>query len=178
MRNKLLVAALVVVGLASIAYAAYAQTLIIQGTASATGNWDVEITSITKDVTAGSNVGATENTTNTKLVDKTKAQFDVGLAYPGAKATYLVKIENLGNIKAKLTSISGLNETVAPLGANQVAPTYIHYILTGVNPNDELAPGAFTTATVVAEWVAGTNPDTSSGTSKTATITFNYDQNP
>jgi hypothetical protein len=38
MRNKLLIAALIVVGLASVAYAAFAQVLTIGGTGTATGN--------------------------------------------------------------------------------------------------------------------------------------------
>lgn len=37
MRNKLLIAALVVVGLASVAYAAFAQILTISGTGTAAG---------------------------------------------------------------------------------------------------------------------------------------------
>lgn len=165
MRNKLIIAAVVLVGLASVAYAAFAQILTISGTGTAAGNWDVEITSITaKDQT-----GATDRAT-TPSFTSTTATFDVDLAYPGATSTYDVVIENNGSIPAKLSTLTDLTSL------NSSAPTDIRYTLTGVAVNDELAAGASVTATVKVEWLTGgsTNIDTQS---KAATITFNYVQN-
>ena len=56
MRNKLIIAAVVLVGLASVAYAAFSQLLTINGTGTATGNWKVEIIGITPT----GQVGATD----------------------------------------------------------------------------------------------------------------------
>lgn len=165
MRNKLIIAAVVLVGLASVAYAAFAQLLTISGTGTANGNWDVEITSITaKDQTGATDQATTPNFTSTT------ATFDVDLAYPGATSSYDVVIENKGSIPAKLSTITDLT------ALNAAAPVDIHYTLTGVAVNDTLAAGATVTATVKVEWVSGgsANIDTQS---KAATINFNYIQN-
>lgn len=165
MRNKLIIAAVVLVGLASVAYAAFAQLLTINGTGTASGNWDVEITSITaKDQTGATDQASTPSFTSTT------ATFNVDLHYPGATSTYDVVIENQGSIPAKLSSLTDLTAT------NAAAPTDIHYTLTGVAVDDELAAGASVTATVKVEWLSGgsTNIDTQS---KQATINFNYIQN-
>ena len=165
MKNKLLVAAVVLVGLASVAYAAFTQTLTINGTGNATGDWDVKITSITQTAATG----ATEVSAPT--FNETSATFAVNLAYPGASATYDIALANQGNIDAVLDSISGLTD------ANSAAPTYIDYTLTGVAVSDTLLDGATDTATVTVEW----DPlDTTSNpaATKTATITLNYVQAP
>ena len=165
MRNKIIIAAVVLVGLASVAYAAFSQILTINGTGTASGNWDVEIISITpKDQT-----GATDRA-STPSFTSTTATFDVDLAYPAATSTYDVVIKNKGTIPAKLSSLTDLAAT------NALSPTDLHYTLTGVAVNDLLAAGVSVTATVQVEWLAGgtTNIDTQS---KAATITFNYIQN-
>lgn len=165
MRSKLILAAVVLIGLASVAYAAFAQILTINGTGTANGNWDVKIISITpKD-----QVGATDQATTPSFTDTT-ATFDVDLAYPGATSTYDVVIKNNGTIPAKLSTLTDLTAT------NALSPVDIHYTLTGVAVNDLLAAGASVTATVQVEWVAGgsVNIDTQS---KVATITFDYIQN-
>lgn len=45
--KKFIVVALIVVGLASVAYAAFSQQLTITGTGSTNPDWDVKITGIT-----------------------------------------------------------------------------------------------------------------------------------
>ncbi|MCA9324818.1 hypothetical protein KDA23_01980 [Candidatus Saccharibacteria bacterium] len=166
MRNKLLVAAVVVVGLASIAYAAYSQVLTVNGTGTAAGDWDVAIT----DITQTAAVGATDNSAPT--FDATSATFDVDLAYPGAYATYDVTVTNNGSIPAILSSLTDLTAT------NAAAPTYITYATSGVTGGSTtLAGGGATNVmSVTVTWDAGSSPDTSSGNSKGATITLNYDQ--
>lgn len=74
MRNKLLVAALIVVALASVAYAAFVQILTINGTGTSSGSWNVAITGITQT----SATGATEATAASFTA--TSATFDVNLA--------------------------------------------------------------------------------------------------
>lgn len=152
------------VSFAAVAYATFATTLTINGTGTATGNWDVKILSIT----ATGQVGATDQVAPSFTA--ASATFNVGLAYPGATSSYQVVIKNNGNINAKLSTITDLT------AINAGAPTYLTYAITGVAVNDALAPAATTTATVTVTWAssASTNP---SGASKAATINFGYIQN-
>jgi len=154
----------VFVSFAAVAYATFATTLTINGTGTATGNWDVKILSIT----ATGQVGATDQVAPSFTA--ASATFNVGLAYPGATSSYQVVIKNNGNINAKLSTITDLT------AINAGAPTYLTYAITGVAVNDALAPAATTTATVTVTWAssASTNP---SGASKAATINFGYIQN-
>ncbi len=164
MRTKILIAALVVVGLASVAYAAFSQVLTISGTGTATGDWDVAITDITQTAATGATDATAPSFTGTS------ASFDVNLAYPGATATYEVTVTNDGSIPAVLTSVDGEST------ANAAAPLYITYSVTGVTNGTTLAGGGATNVVVVTvEWDAGSSPGTS-GETKTATITLNYDQ--
>lgn len=169
MKNKLLVAAVVLVGLASVAYAAFTQTLTINGTGNATGDWDVKITGITRTTADGTN-GATNVSAPT--FNGTSATFDVDLAYPGATATYDVTVTNAGTVAAILDTVGGVT------AANAAAPTYIDYTVTGVTDGVTTlaANGGTNTASVKVEW----DPlDTTSGAAtKTATITLNYEQAP
>lgn len=165
MRNKFVIAALVLVGVASVAYAAFSQIVTINGTGTATGSWNVAITGITR--TAGT--GATD-AASTPSFTGTQATFDVDLAYPGSTATYSVTIKNNGSIPAKLSTITDL----API--NATAPTDLGYTLTGIAVNDALAPGATATAVVTVTWSAAATTNITSQ-SKSATIDFNYIQN-
>lgn len=169
-RNKLLIIAAVVVGLASIAYAAYSQTLTVNGSGTATGGWNVGITSITL---AGS-AGATEN--SAPSYTGTSASFNVNLAYPGAYADYTITVTNSGNIGAILSSMTDLTSK------NAEVPTYITYAVSGVTAGTTTigtTAGVDNTNTITVhiEWTAGTNPDTTTNNSKAATITFDYSQN-
>ena len=88
MKSKILVAALAVVVLASVAYAAFSQSLQINGTGTATGDWSVEITGITN----ASSTGTTEAVVPSFTA--TTASFSTNLQYPGATATYNIVIKN------------------------------------------------------------------------------------
>jgi len=165
MRNKVIVAAVLAIGLASAAYAAFAQILTISGTSTATGNWDVEIISITKT----SGTGATDHA-STPSFTGTSATFNVDLAYPAATETYDVVMKNLGNINAK---VSGIPDVTA---INAADPSDVKYTVSGIAVNDPLTPGSTVTSTVTVTWqgTANTNVTTPS---KTATITYNFAQN-
>jgi hypothetical protein len=164
MKTKIIVGAFVLIGLASIAYAAFAQVLNISGTGTSSGDWSVKITSITQT----SATGVTEN--SAPSFTDTSANFDVNLAYPGATATYKVTVTNAGTIPAVLTSVDGVT------AANAAAPAYITYDLTGVNNGTTLAAnGGTNIANVTVTWDPASAP-VSSGETKTATITLNYAQ--
>lgn len=169
-RNKLLIIAAVIVGFASIAYAAYAKTLTINGSGTATGGWDVAIT----DITLSSSDGASEN--SSPSFTGTAANFDVDLAFPGAYAEYTVTVTNSGNIPAILNSMTDLTSK------NAEDPTYISYTISGVTAGSTTLGTTAgvdntNTITVRVEWAAGTNPDTTTGNSKSASMTFDYEQN-
>ena len=172
MRNKknIIIGILIaVIVLMSVGYAALAQVLIINGTAHINADWDVEITNIAE----GTLIGATTATNPALGYTSTSATFGVDLAYPGASATYVVTIENKGNISAKLDSITGIT------AANASNPTEVEFAISGVAENDVLAPGATTTATITVTWVESQNETDTipSTTTKTATINLNYIQN-
>lgn len=166
MKNKIILGALLAIGFASIAYAAFSQMLTINGTATTTGDWQVEITSIT----SGAMNGAVLNSTPT--YSATSATFDVNLEYPGASAQFDVSVANLGSIDAILDSVTGLP------AANAAAPTDIQFSISGVTEGTTtLNSGTSNTVTVLAEWVdTAPDPQEANG-SKTATINFNYIQN-
>ena len=164
MRNKLLIAALVVVGLASVAYAAFAQILTISGTGTAAGSWDVAITSITRTAATGATDAVAPSFTGTS------ATFNTNLAYPGATATYAVVVTNNGSVDAELSSITDL------VAKNAEAPAYITYSIAGVTAGTTtLAAGATNTVNVTVTWDPASAPVTPNET-KTATITLNYTQ--
>lgn len=164
MKNKVIVAAILAVGLASAAYAAFSQILTISGTSTATGNWDVEIISITKT----SGTGETDHN-NTPSFSGTTATFDVDLAYPAATATYDVVMKNLGNINAKVSSIPSVTTI------NGLDPADVKYTVSGVAVNDQLAPGSTLTSTVTVTWL-GTATTNVTTASKTATFNYGFSQ--
>ena len=164
MRNKIIIGALLIVGFASIAYAAFSQMLVINGTANTSADWDVRITGISLD--AVNSAGATGSTTS---FTTTSATFDVDLDYPGAQAVYTVTVENQGTIPAVLDSITDLTTI------NSAAPTDITFAVSGVTEGTTtIAPSGTNTITVTATW----NPaSTITATqTKTANINFNYIQ--
>lgn len=164
MRNKLLIAALVVVGLASVAYAAFAQTLTIGGTGTASGSWNVAITNITRV----SGTGVTDSTAPSYT--GTSATFNTSLAYPGATATYAITVTNNGSVNAKLSSITDLTSL------NASAPAYITYSTSGVTAGTTtLNAGTTNVINVTVTWDSASAP-TTANESKSATITLNYDQ--
>lgn len=166
MKQKLLIGALIVVGLASIAYAALSQSLVINGTGTTTADWKVEITGIT---VAASN-GATQVNSSPTFTNTT-ATFDVELAHPGASATYDITVTNGGSIDAILDSLTPDIATI-----NGAAPTDITFTVTGVTAGTTtLNAGTTNTVTVKVEWNAASTITASQ--TKTASITLNYVQN-
>ncbi len=165
MKNKFIIAAVAVVILASVAYAAFTQLLIVSGTGTAAGGWDVQITNIVR--TGG--VGDTDNAGSPAFTGTT-ATFDTDLAFPGAFATYDVTVTNAGSIPAILTSITDLGTL------NSSAPEYITYSVSGVTGGTTtLAASATNTVTVTVTWDAASAPSTV-GESKVLTLDLNYDQ--
>lgn len=164
-KNWIIGALLVAVVAMSVGYAALAQTLTINGTASiADASWNVAITNIAE----GTLNNATTNGTVTYTA--TTATFAVDLKEPGASATYVITVRNAGTIDAILNSISGISEV------NAQEPSDINFAVSGVTAGTTtLAAGATNTITVTVTWNADST-EVPTTTSKTAVITLNYAQ--
>lgn len=160
----IIVAILLVIGMA-VAYAAVSQTLTINGTARVTGNVGVVITNISETGTFSSEGRDTKASSYTD----TTATFDATLSEPGETATYIVTVENKGNVEATLKQtnykVGASSETateVADLDAvNSADPSAITFSVVGPTTNP-LPVNGTTTYTVTATWnssATSLNPD-------------------
>lgn len=168
MKNKYLVAvAVVVVALASVAYAALTQSLTINGTGTLNGTWDVQIVSITRTDTSG---GASEQSPPSHSA--TTASFDIGFTTPGDYATYDVVMKNLGSIKAKVSAVPDLTTI------NAAEPADVKFTVTsGPAVNTVLNQNDTATAVVKAEWLSAATT-TPTMLSKTASMSYTFVQAP
>lgn len=101
----------IVILLMAVAYSTFAIQLTINGTAEIIGEWNVEITQIeVQDVSKGCDAGDPQFTNSS-------ATFSAKLLKPGDYITYLIMIQNNGNIDATLNSINfsdnGANDSPA-----------------------------------------------------------------
>lgn len=153
----------------SIGFAAMASTLTINGNATISDTWNVQITNITqKDASAG----VTENAAPTFTA--TTANFNVALKEPGDYAVYTVTVANTGTLDAVLRTIT---ETPQAGGSDA-----IQYTLTPASGSEQGSTLANTTGThsfdVKVEYLStavGENaPDANA--SKTYTVTLDYEQ--
>ena len=119
-KNALIVALLAVVLVMSVGYAAFAQQLNINGSASITSKWDVHF----QEGTASYQPSSTMGTTPTGSIDVDEggltATFSASLISPGDKITYTVPIENSGNINAVLQNIVLSGNDVTVQGENNL----------------------------------------------------------
>ena len=149
-----IIAALLVMGMA-VVYAAVSRTLVIAGTSRATGNVGVIITGISE---TGSFTSGGKDTVASSF-DETTATFDATLSEPGETVTYVVTVQNKGNVAARLTttnykvgassssatSVNGITEV------NSADPSEIVFNVTGPT-TDPLPVNATATYTVTATW--------------------------
>ena len=171
-KNVLIGALLAVVFVMAVGYAAFAQTLTINGSAEITSTWDVQMTSIetTGHTGTGSDVPYASGTAEdgTRLVNGSTATFKANLLSPSDSVTYTVTIHNGGTINAEVDSISFLQ------GPNTGAMTYTY---TGINEGDVLNAGEDKTFTVTVTYnsTVTTQPDPED-LSNSLTMTIDYVQ--
>lgn len=112
----------------TVGYAAFSDKIVINGTATAKGNFDLEFTtaSVIKEV------GST-NTVATISEDKDSLSINVPmLEYPGAYSQISITVTNKGSIPAKLISVeeNGLNAnpniTISYSGLNEIKDIIIN----------------------------------------------------
>lgn len=91
----------------TVGYAAFAQTLYINGTASANGNFKLKFT----NAVIAPNVGADGSSTSISANGDTLS-IDMQLKYPGAGGVVTATIKNTGSIAAKLNAVNftGIND--------------------------------------------------------------------
>ena len=102
----------------SVGYALFSDTITIEGTATAQGNFDMEVVSCTPGALPGTDTNhiavyeekGYENDTCIVSSDKNKTTFNVDLLYPGAARHFTVKLKNVGTIDA-MTRLDSLDAT-------------------------------------------------------------------
>ncbi|MBO5141574.1 MAG: hypothetical protein J6C46_01010 [Clostridia bacterium] len=108
--KKYLLAVLVLFILALAAgYAAFSDTLIITGTANASGKFDMEFTKCTVTGAVGVDATATKGEISTDKDTLTVTVKD--LAYPGAGAQFDVVVTNVGTVPAKVNDVRPVDFT-------------------------------------------------------------------
>ncbi len=162
-RNLVIGVLLAAVAIMAVGYAALAQTLTINGTATISSNWDVAITDITEGTPTGSAANRTEATHT-----GTTATFDVTLNQPGDTMTYVVTVHNGGTLNARLTGL-----TVTP---EESEAEGIYFDVTGVEQNvTTLDAGEDNQITVVVGW-RQTGTDMPAELSQNLTVSLTYEQ--
>lgn len=161
----------------SVGYAALAQRLTVNGTATiGDASWNVKITKIEFDSSA-STIDVSNSTHGFNPAEaavgkgSTGVEFTAPLEKPGDKAVYKVTVSNLGTISAQLNEITNL-ATI-----NAANPADITFNVTGATVGEELAPETTQTFTITVEWnAAATEVPEAPNNTKTATINFDYVQ--
>lgn len=168
-KNIVIAGLLIAVLCLSVAYAAFATTLTINGQAEIVGDWKIEITGITAAETGTASAGD-ENTDYGVNSDKISAFFNAELKAPGDSITYTVTVKNTGSIDAKIDDVTGgVVLTEQSDGSSAITYTYTDPSVT------KLAAGASTTFTVTATYKADVS-EIPEALSKTATATLKYVQ--
>lgn len=161
-RNLIIAGLLVAIIAMAVGYSAFASQLQINGKATITGSWDVEITKIEATTVTGlADAGEPSFTTSS-------ATFDAKLKQPGDSVTYTVTIENKGSIDAVLKQATQWTEQTN--GCPEI--TY-----TTTEPAAALNAGATTTLTVTATYNADAT-EVPEVLSKTITGVIDYIQAP
>lgn len=121
----------------SVGYAAFGQTLRINGTANANGNFKLAFTS----ATISPNVGAEGSTTSISANGDTLS-INMNLEYPGAGGVVNTTITNTGSIAAKLNGLKyeGINDPD------------INVSFSGVTEGEVIEPGETKEVTITVKW--------------------------
>lgn len=119
--KQILVSVIAAIFVFGVGYALLSDTITVTGTATTTGSLDVKI--IEASCTAQSGAVSTENNRADKSNgDNTVTLTVPALEYPGASATFTVKLRNVGSLDAKLKSITPTG--VGAAGTEGLVVTY------------------------------------------------------
>ena len=182
-KNALIGALLAVVFVMAVGYAAFAQQLTINGSASISSNWDVHIKDIQGQVTNSSTAGDNTTDAGTPTHDATTANFTTKLVSPGDQVTYTVTVENSGSIDAQLNDIvlsvgpdtGSLVEQTSLTAANNPSDPIV-YTVSGINEGETLnADGGTKNFTVTVTYNSSVTTQPTSLTN-VAKLTLLYNQ--
>ena len=105
-RNYVIIGLCLILVVMGVGYAAFSQLLTINGTASITNSWNIEITNIRGvNLSSVQNNGAYDKEEPTVGQDKVSATFHTGLIQPGDTRIYEVEVTNKGSVDADITSV-------------------------------------------------------------------------
>ena len=182
-KNALIGALLAVVFVMAVGYAAFAQTLTINGTATIDSTWDVHFDDSKTEgaevikVEAGL-VGATAPSGGIISYEDSnnKANLSATLHQPGDKVTYTLTILNTGSIDAALHEpVLTVEGATAGTGLTQ-SKGNIQFTVQGLAEGTSLPKtSGSTTVKVIAEYIDSAGGNTTSGTEQTATATITID---
>ena len=183
-KNALIGALLAVVFVMAVGYAAFAQTLTINGTATIDSTWDVHFDA---SKTEGAGVinaeaglaGATAPDGGTIRYEDSnhKANLSATLHQPGDKVTYTLTILNTGSIDAALHQpVLTVDGATAGTGTLTQSKGNIQFTVQGLAEGTSLPKtSGSTTVQVIAEYIDTADGNTSSGTEQSATATITID---
>lgn len=161
-QNIVMIAVVAFVLAVAVGYALFSETITINGTATAKGNFDVEFTTATISQEKGS-TGATATISD----DKNTLTISVPkLEYPGAYVVIPVTVTNKGSIPAKMISIE-------EVGLTTDASVKVSYEGLNELKNVEVAQNGTQSFTIKVMWDANSNV---SSEGVEFTIRLNYQQ--
>lgn len=135
-KNIIMLAMIGAVFLMAVGYALLSTTLNIGGVSDLTGTWGIRITEVTSVAT-----GKAYNISD-PVYDDTTIRFNVGVKVPGDKMTFIVTVQNYGNVDSYLESIN----------ASASGSEVIIYKIEGIQNQELLKAGASKTFTVSTEF--------------------------
>ena len=119
-----------------VVYAAFMTRLTINGTGNITSTWNIEITSITSNIT-----GTAYNIEN-PTYNGTNATFNAGLRKPGDKIEYSITIKNSGSVDAIINEVN----------IKTTGSYVIIYTIEGIQNQERLASSASKTFKIIVEF--------------------------
>ena len=156
-RNILIGVLLFVILVMAVAYSAFATQTTLEGNAKIINEWNVKITDVSAQyVSPGCNAGDIQFT-------DTSVTFNAELANPGDYITYMIMIENQGNMDAVLENVTFIPEET---GSSAI-------IYTIRNPIDSLTAGNTACALVQVMYDPNTT-EMPSKTTRSVTGTIEY----
>ena len=196
-KNALIGALLAVVFVMAVGYAAFAQLLTINGTATIESSWDVHFdpAQTTQTAVAVVNGGGTTDPSGTIAYDSsnTTATLTASLQQPSDTVTFTLKPTNYGSLSAKPAAapvITSSDSGVTIASGGQVATkgnikweivgtgttVATSHTLTGANGTTPVPANSQDTIIVKATFTGGNNESVASGQSAAIQITINYQQ--
>ncbi len=163
-RNYAIIVLIVLLLALAVGYAAFSQTLTINGTATGSLTWDIKFTSAQLLDSTGATADSAKYGTATVSADGKTVTAAVKLNYPGDAVKLKVIVTNNGSLDAKLKNFSITKPSGTDVTVTEAAPTIGEKVL---------AEGGTCSTEYVIKWAQAS---TATSIDKTFTVTFEYEQ--